>query len=46
LVGLVAAVVGALDSSQLQNVGIVAGICYLIWTIWAILIGKDLMSRD
>tara|TARA_B100001123_G_scaffold52138_1_gene54243 strand:+ start:549 stop:1178 length:630 start_codon:yes stop_codon:yes gene_type:complete len=46
LVGLIAAVVGALDSSQLQNVGIVAGICYLIWTIWAILIGKDLMARD
>ena len=46
IVGLVAAVVGALDSSQLQNVGMVAGICYLIWTIWAILIGKDLISRD
>ena len=46
IVGLVAAVVGALDSSQLQNVGMVPVICYLIWTIWAILIGKDLSSRD
>ena len=46
LVGLVTGIIGGFDSSTLQTMNLIGGICYIIFTLWSIWLGKDMMARD
>jgi hypothetical protein len=46
IVALVAAVIGGFDSSQLQTMGIISGVCYIIYTLWAIQLGLSLAKQE
>ena len=46
LVSLVVSVIGGFDSSTLQTMNLIGGICYIIFTLWSIWLGKDMLSRD
>ena len=46
LVSLVVSVIGGFDSSTLQTMNLIGGICYIIFTLWSIWLGKDMMARD
>ena len=46
LVSLVVSVIGGFDSSTLQTMNLIGGICYIIFTLWSIWIGKDMIARD
>ena len=46
LVGLVTGIIGGFDTSTLQTMNLIGGICYIIFTLWSIWLGKDMMARD
>ena len=46
LVSLVVSVIGGFDSSTLQTMNLIGGICYIIFTLWSIWLGKDMLARD
>jgi len=46
VVSIVAAVVGGMDSSQLQTMGTVSGICYIVTTIWFITIAMNMIKKS
>ena len=46
LVSLVTAVIGGIDSGTLQTMTLIGGICYSIFTLWSIWLGKDMLARD
>jgi len=49
LAGVVAAVtgvIGGLSSGQLELMTIIGGICFLVFTIWSIIIGLAMSSSD
>lgn len=46
LVGLISAIIGGFDSSTLQTMNLVGGIVYIIFTLWSIWLGKDMMARE
>ena len=46
VVSLVTAVVGGFESSTLQTMQMIGGICYIIFTLWSIWLGKDMIARD
>ena len=46
LVGLVTGIIGGFDTSPLQTMNLIGGICYIIFTLWSIWLGKDMMARD
>lgn len=46
VVSIVAAVVGGMDSSQLQTMGTVTGMCYAVTTVWFITMGMNLMKKS
>ena len=46
LVSLVVSVIGGFDSSTLQTMNLIGGICYIIFTLWSIWLGKDMLVRD
>ena len=46
IVGLVTGIIGGFDTSTLQTMNLIGGICYIIFTLWSIWLGKDMMARD
>ena len=46
LVSLVVSVIGGFDSSTLQTMNLIGGICYIVFTLWSIWLGKDMLARD
>ena len=46
IVGLVTGIIGGFDPSTLQTMNLIGGICYIIFTLWSIWLGKDMMARD
>ena len=46
LVSLVVSVIGGFESSTLQTMNQIGGICYIIFTLWSIWLGKDMLARD
>ena len=46
LVSLVVSVIGGFESSTLQTMNLIGGICYIIFTLWNIWLGKDMLARD
>ena len=46
LVSLVTAVIGGIDSGTLQTMTLIGGICYIVFTLWSIWLGKDMLARD
>ena len=46
LVGLICAIIGGFDSSTLQTMNLIGGIVYIIFTLWSIWLGKDMMARE
>lgn len=46
LVSLIASLIGGADSSQLQTMGAISGICYIVLTAWSITLGLDLMKKE
>ena len=46
LVSLVVSVIGGFDSSTLQTMNLIGGICCIIFTLWSIWLGKDMLARD
>ena len=46
LVGLVTGIIGGFDTSTLQTMNLIGGICYIIFTLWSIWLGKDMLARD
>ena len=46
LVGLVTGIIGGFDTSTLQTMNLIGGICYIIFTLWSIWLGKDMMARE
>ena len=46
IVGLVTGIIGGFDTSTLQTMNLIGGICYIIFTLWSIWHGKDIMARD
>ncbi len=46
VVSLVTAVVGGFESSTLQIMQMIGGICYIIFTLWSIWVGKEMIARD
>ena len=46
IVSLVTGVIGGFDSSPLQTMNMIGGICYIIFTLWSIWLGKDMIARD
>ena len=46
LVSLVVSVIGGFESSTLQTMNLIGGICYIIFTLWSIWLGKDMLARD
>ena len=46
IVGLVTGIIGGFDTSTLQTMNLIGGICYIIFTLWSSWLGKDMMARD
>ena len=46
IVALVAAIIGGFDSGQLETMSIISGICYIIYTLWAIQVGLNLTKQE
>ena len=46
IVGLVTGIIGGFDTSTLQTMNLIGGICYIIFTLWSIWLGKDMLARD
>ena len=46
VVSLVTGVVGGFESSTLQTMNMIGGICYIVFTLWSIWLGKDMIARD
>ena len=46
LVGLVTGIIGGFDTSTLQTMNLIGGICYIIFTLWSSWLGKDMLARD
>ena len=46
IVGRVTGIIGGFDTSTLQTMNLIGGICYIIFTLWSIWLGKDMMARD
>ena len=49
LAGVVAAVtgvIGGLNSDQLELMTMIGGICFLVFTIWSVIIGLSMSSSD
>ena len=46
IVSVVVAVIGGFDDSTLETMSMIGGICYIIFTLWSIWLGKDMMARD
>ena len=44
LVSLVVSVIGGFDSSTLQTMNLIGGICYIVFTLWSIWLGKDMLA--
>ena len=46
VVSLVTGIIGGFESSTLQTMQMIGGICYIIFTLWSIWVGKEMMARD
>ena len=46
IVAVVATVIGGIDSDQLQTMGNINGICYVVHSLWVLTIGLDLLKKD
>lgn len=46
LVSLVVSVIGGFESSTLETMNLIGGICYIVFTLWSIWLGKDMLARD
>ena len=45
VVVIIAVLIGGMDTAQLQNMGIIIGICYLIHVAWSVTLGLGLMKK-
>ncbi|SVC37963.1 uncharacterized protein METZ01_LOCUS290817, partial [marine metagenome] len=45
VVSIVVTILGALDDTQLQTMGNITGICYVIHMVWLILVGRNLSQQ-
>ncbi len=44
--GAISAVIGGMDSSQLETMNMIGGISYIVVTIWAITLGMGMMKQE
>ncbi|MDP6771044.1 MAG: hypothetical protein QF704_10145 [Anaerolineales bacterium] len=46
IVAVVVTIIGGIDSAQLQTMGNINGICYVVHSLWVLTIGLDLLKKD
>jgi len=46
IVSLVCVLIGGLASETAQVMGIIAGICWIVLTLWAVILGLDLLKQE
>lgn len=46
IVSLVATIIGTTDSGQLETMTMISGLCYIVFTVWGIMLGLDLMNKE